>query len=97
MSCPVFTCPSACSLIFPRKLLSTRVCCVSARPSSVGNPAWRIELMGLAPVPPSHPLINTISALAFTTPAAIVPTPDSDTNFTLIRARGFTFFKSKIN
>ena len=37
------------------------------------------------------------SALDFATPAATVPTPVSETNFTLILAKGFTFFKSNIN
>ena len=52
---------------------------------------------GEAPVPPSYPDIKTTSALAFATPAAIVPTPTSETNFTLILASRFAFFKSKIN
>jgi hypothetical protein len=52
---------------------------------------------GEAPVPPLSPEISTWSACAFTTPAAIVPTPTSDTSFTLIRALGFAFFKSWIS
>ena len=52
---------------------------------------------GEAPVPPLSPEISTWSACAFTTPAAIVPTPTSDTSFTLIRAEGFEFFRSWIS
>jgi hypothetical protein len=37
------------------------------------------------------------SAFAFATPAAMVPTPLSATSFTLIFARGFTFFRSKMS
>ncbi|OQA49169.1 MAG: hypothetical protein BWY47_00797 [Bacteroidetes bacterium ADurb.Bin302] len=56
-----------------------------------------MEDAGEAPVPPSAPEITMRSALAFATPAAIVPTPVSATNLTLIFAFGFTFFKSKIS
>ena len=56
-----------------------------------------MELNGEAPVPPSKPAIKTTSAFAFVTPAAIVPTPALLTNFTLIRAARFAFFKSNIN
>jgi len=45
-------------------------------------------------VPPSCPLIKITSAWPLATPAAIVPTPTSDTNFTLIRAPGLAFFRS---
>src|SRR4028118_1644937 len=41
--------------------------------------------------------MSTTSAWAFETPAAIVPTPTSDTSLTLIRASRFAFFKSWIN
>ena len=75
----------------------TKVCCVSDNPSSGGNPAYRMELIGEAPVPPSAPDMTMRSAFAFATPAAIVPTPLSDTSFTLISALGLTFFKSKIS
>ena len=37
------------------------------------------------------------SAFALATPAAIVPTPTSETSFTLIRASLLAFFKSYIN
>src|SRR5256885_15511685 len=69
-----------------RRLFSTSVWCVSARPSSHGVPACLIEESGDAPVPPSCPLIRTTSACAFETPAAMVPTPTSDTSLTLMRA-----------
>lgn len=54
-----------------------------------------MELNGDAPVPPSKPAIKTTSAFALVTPAAMVPTPALLTNFTLIRAARFAFFKSK--
>ncbi len=60
-----------------RRLFSTSVWCVSARPSSHGMPACLIEVCGEAPVPPSKPEMSTTSACAFATPAAIVPTPTS--------------------
>jgi len=52
---------------------------------------------GEAPVPPSAPEMTIKSAFAFATPAAMVPTPLSATSFTLIFARGFTFFRSKMS
>ena len=45
-------------------------------PISHGSPANLIEVTGDAPVPPLCPEIRITSALAFATPAAIVPTPD---------------------
>ena len=48
-------------------------------------------------MPPSNPAIKTTSAFALVTPAAIVPTPALETNFTLILAARFAFFKSNIN
>ena len=48
-------------------------------------------------VDPSNPDIVIWSAFDFATPAATVPTPTSDTNFTDILALGLTFFKSNIN
>ena len=96
MSRPVFNCPSVCRRTCPRSPLSTSVCCVSLNPISGGIPAYLIEEAGDAPVP-SAPEITIKSALAFATPAAIVPTPLSATSFTLIVARGFTFFRSKIS
>ena len=58
---------------------------------------YRILDAGDAPVPPSAPEMTIRSAFALATPAAMVPTPLSATSFTLIRACGFTFFRSKIN
>jgi len=78
----------------PRKRLSTSVCWVSARPISHGEPACLIDDQGDAPVPPSWPAITTWSALALATPAAMVPTPISDTSLTEMSARGLTFFRS---
>jgi hypothetical protein len=43
------------------------------------------EVNGAAPVPPSKRNQNHIR-FAFATPAAMVPTPTSDTNLTLMRA-----------
>ena len=96
-SLPVLNPPSTWRDVLPLKPLRTRVCWVSAKPISQGEPACFIDVSGLAPVPPSKPAIVIWSALAFATPAATVPTPISDTNFTLILASGLTFFKSKIN
>ena len=56
-----------------------------------------MELFGAAPVPPSKPDTNITCAPAFATPAATVPTPAYDTNFTDILASLFEFFKSYIN
>ena len=53
-----------------------------------------MDARGEAPVPPSLPEICTKSAKAFTTPAAIVPTPASDTSLTPTCARLFTRFRS---
>lgn len=50
--------------------------------------------LGEAPVPPSKPEIKTTSPWALATPAAMVPTPTSDTSFTLTRAERFAFFRS---
>ena len=48
----------------------------------------------MAPVPPECPEIKIMSALAFATPAAIVPIPDEATNLTPTLALGFICFKS---
>src|SRR5256712_548497 len=69
---PVFIWPSVWTMMRSRRLFSTRVCCVSARPSSQGMPACLIDVSGLAPVPPSWPLMRTTSDFAFGTPAATV-------------------------
>jgi hypothetical protein len=50
---PVFRPPSVCTRIRPRRSFRTRVCCVSARPTSQGMPAYLIDAWGEAPVPPS--------------------------------------------
>ncbi len=94
---PVFSWPSTCRRASERSPLRTSVCCVSAMPISGEMPAKRILLAGLAPVPPSAPEMTTRSALAFTTPAAMVPTPLSATSFTEMAAFGLTFFKSKMS
>ncbi len=72
----------------------SRVCWVSANPSSHGAPACLIEVSGDAPVPPSWPEMRTTSDFALATPAATVPTPTSATSFTWTRARGFEFLRS---
>ena len=91
---PVRSCPSTCTRIRSRRRLSTRVCCVSARPISHGMPACLIELIGELPVPPSWPLTSTMSARPLATPAATVPTPTSATSFTDTRASGLAAFRS---
>ena len=96
-SLAVFSCPSVCRRTWLRRAFLTRVCCVSARPISGLMPAKRMLLAGLAPVPPSAPLMTMRSAFAFATPAAIVPTPLSATSFTLTAAVGLIFFRSKMS
>ena len=91
---PVFICPSHSRTMRLRKSFMTKVCCASAIPNSQGRPACFKEVSGDAPVPPSNPEIRITSALALATPAAMVPTPTSDTNLTLILASRLAFFKS---
>ena len=91
---PVWSLPSVWTRMRLRRSLITSTCWVSARPSSQGMPACLMEVSGLAPVPPSSPLIRTRSACALATPAATVPTPTSATSFTEMRACGLTFFRS---
>ena len=91
---PVFSWPSTCTTMRSRRPLSSRVCWVSARPSSHGAPACLSEVSGEAPVPPSWPEMSTTSAWALETPAATVPTPTSATSFTCTRARGLAFLRS---
>ena len=93
-SLPVFKPPSTWREILFLNLFITRVWCVSAKPSSHGVPAFLIDVRGDAPVPPSYPAIVMWSALHLVTPAATTPTPNSDTNFTLILACWFTFLRS---
>ncbi len=50
---PVISLPSVSTVMRERRLLSSRVWWVSARPSSQGRPAWRKDVRGEAPVPPS--------------------------------------------
>src|SRR5260221_1736238 len=52
---------------------------------------------GDAPVPPSCPAMTTWSLLHLATPAAMVPTPTSDTSLTEMSACGATFFRSWIS
>ncbi len=94
---PVLSLPSVCRIARLRRPLSMSTWCASARPSSQGTPEWWMAVSGEAPVPPLSPLMSTTSAWALTTPAATVPTPASDTSFTLMRASGLTFFRSKMS
>ena len=94
---PVLSPPSTWTDIRDLSLFFIKVWCVSAKPSSQGEPACFTEVRGLAPVPPSIPEIVTWSAFALATPAATVPTPTSDTNFTDISAFGLTFLRSNIS
>ena len=91
---PVFSWPSTCTTMRSRSPLSSRVCWVSARPSSHGAPACLSEVSGEAPVPPSWPEMSTTSAWALDTPAATVPTPTSATSLTWTRAAGLAFLRS---
>ena len=56
-----------------------------------GNAGILDEESGEAPVPPESPLISTLSAWAFATPAATVPTPTSDTSLTETAASDWSF------
>ena len=94
---PVLSPPSVCILTLCLSLLSISVCCVSTIPISHGAPAYFTDVNGLAPVPPSYPDIVIKSAYALVTPAAIVPTPFCDTNFTDTKALLFTCFRSYIS
>ena len=87
---PVFNCPSHSKTILFLKSFITKVCCASAIPSSHGKPACLNDVKGDAPVPPSNPEIKTTSALAFATPDATVPTPTSETNFTLMENHNYS-------
>ena len=81
----------------PLRSFWTNVCCVSDRPISQGQPAFLIEVSADAPVPPSWPEMRMPSALPFDTPAAIVPTPVSETSFTLTLPYRLAFFRSWIS
>ena len=63
-------------VIRSRRPLASSVCCVSARPSSHGEPACLSEVSGAAPVPPSCPEIRTTSACALLTPGRDRADPD---------------------
>ena len=91
---PVLSWPSTWRRTRPRSRLRTSVCCVSASPSSHGRPACLMLVSGEAPVPPSWPLTRMASAWAFATPAAIVPTPTSETSFTETRASRLALCRS---
>ena len=96
-SLPVFNCPSHSKRTLFLRSFITRVCCASATPNSQGRPVCFNDVKGEAPVPPSKPEIRITSALALETPAATVPTPTSETSFTLIRASLLADFKSNIS
>ena len=91
---PVWSPPSTAKVTRPRNPFMTRTCCVSARPSSQGLPAYLTDDSGEAPVPPSAPLIWITSAYALATPAAIVPTPSDATNFTATFAVALAVLRS---
>ena len=93
---PVLSWPSVWSRTRPRRPLRTRVCWVSARPSSQGTPAWRMLESGEAPVPPPSPLMRIRSAYPLATPVAMVPTPAAATSLTETSACGLAFLRSKI-
>ena len=93
-SLPVFIPPSVLKVILCLKLFNVRTWFASVKPISHGIPTYLTLVWGVAPVPPLWPDIKIISAFAFATPAAIVPTPEDATSFTPIRALGFICFKS---
>ena len=94
---PVLSPPSVRSATRSRSPLRSSVWWTSARPSSHGAPTCLIDDSGDAPVPPACPLRCTYDAPAFTTPAAIVPTPRVATSFTPIRAAGLIARRSAIS
>ena len=94
---PVFIPPSVWSLTLCLSPASLKLWCDSAKPNSHGDPAYLIDVSGLAPVPPSCPDIVIKSAYALATPVAIVPTPGSETSFTETNAFGLTCLRSYIS
>ena len=94
ISRPVLNPPSVRKVIRSLRLFIERTWCASVKPISQGNPANLIEVAGDAPVPPLWPDIRITSASALATPAAIVPTPDDATNFTVTLHLGLICFKS---
>jgi glutamate synthase (NADPH/NADH) large chain len=77
-----------------RRRLRVSTWLTSDRPISQGVPAYLIEVCGEAPVPPEWPETRITSALALATPAAIVPSPASETSLTQTLASGLICFKS---
>ena len=53
-----------------------------------------MESRGAAPEPPLWPEMRILSAPPFATPVAMVPTPASETSFTLTRAPGLAHLRS---
>ncbi len=94
MSRPVRKPPSVRKVTRSRRLFIASTWCASDKPISHGKPAYLIDVAGDAPVPPLWPEIRITSAIAFATPAAIVPTPEEDTNFTVTFARGLICLRS---
>lgn len=74
--------------------MATSACWTSASPVSQGDPAYRRDDSGLAPVPPSPLEMRIMSAPALATPAATVPTPASETSLTLTLAVGLMHLRS---
>ena len=94
MSRPVRRPPSVRSVTRSRRSFSASTWCASVSPISQGRPAYLMDVCGLAPVPPLCPAIRMTSALAFATPAAIVPTPVELTSLTQTLASGLICFRS---
>ena len=93
-SLPVLIPPSVFKVTVCLRLFSVNTWLASVRPISHGIPTYFTLVWGEAPVPPLCPEIKIISAFAFATPAAIVPTPDEATNFTLTLAFGLICLRS---
>ena len=91
---PVLILPSALRTTLCLKLFIVKIWLVSVKPISQGSPTYFTLVCGVAPDPPLCPLIKMISALAFATPAATVPTPVDATSFTPTLAFGLICFKS---
>ena len=68
--------------------------CASLSPISQGAPTYFTLVCGAAPVPPEWPLIRMASALAFATPATMVPMPERATSFTQTYASGLICLRS---
>ena len=94
ISLPVLIPPSVLKVTECLKLFRVKTWFASVNPISHGIPTYLTLVCGVAPVPPEWPEIKITSALAFATPAAIVPTPDEATNFTPILALGLICFRS---